>query len=393
MLSVGYVLFAYASVPDTVIERFGVTYVSVGLLMSAALLSFTLVQIPGGRIVDRVSTARLLAVATVLQGVLAVGLDLAQSFSVLLVLRGLWGLMGGLIVVTGATHFARLFTGSTATRHQGAFGGMLTLGGTAAFLAAPAVVAETGWFGIHALGAAFAVPAVALFGHGLRDPATAELVAPPERNDERSTDGGAVDSNADADASDAGFFSAIPTTPTVLLASLCYVATLSGYVTLSTFITAYFDDLGVVGSLNAAVLLMATVGRTGGGLAAGEWSFDDERTVVAATLVAAAGFFALTVTSGAALLALPFVTMVAVSGPFGAIFNLAADGAASEGQALSVVIAAGNFASLLLPALTGMIREATGGYTGAFLLLGGLNALAALATVAVLRSDRSGGPE
>jgi len=375
-------LFAYASIPDTVIHRFDVSYVSVGLLMSAALLSFTVIQFPGGRLVNRTSTARLLLAATVLHGLLAIGLDLVQSFHAVLVLRGAWGQMGGLIVTTGATHFARLFKGATATRHQGVFGGMLTLGGTTAFLSTPAVVAATGWFGVHALGTVFILPAILLFVHGLRDSATAAAVAPPK------ADGGGqstVDPGGDSEVT-GGLFAAIPIDRVVLLASLCYVATLSGYVTLSTFITAYFDDLGVVGSLNAAVLLMATLGRTGGGLAAGEWAVDDARAIVTATLVAACGFFALTVTSGVALVVVPLVTMLAVSGPFGAIFNLAADSVVAEGRALSVVVAAGNLASLVLPALTGIIRETTGGYTGAFLLLGGLNAVAALATVAAMRT-------
>lgn len=384
MLSVGYVLFGYASIPRTVIKQFDVGLVSVGLLMSAVLLAFMLVQVPGSKLVDRVSTARLLFAATAIQAVVAIFIDVAPSFGILLVLRGVWGLAGGLIMTAGATHFARLYTGPTATRHQGVYGGMVTLGGAFSFLLTPAIVAKTGWFGVHAVGALLALPGIALFVHGLRDSATAQLLAPS-----RQTDGGATSEQATVPESrkEETTTGGIPSR-IVLVAGVCYMATLSGYITLSTFITAYFADLGIVGPLNAAVLLVATVGRTGGGLAAGEWSADNVRMIALTTSITAVGFVAMTVLSGISLFVLPFVTMIAVSGPFGAIFNVAADTSPTEGRALSVVVAMGNFASLILPALTGMVREATGGYDGAFLLLAGLNGIAALAILRVTRVEK-----
>jgi len=72
----------------------------------------------------------------------------------------------------------------------------------------------------------------------------------------------------------------------------------------------------------------------------------------------------------------PLIAMVAVSFPFGAIYGLAGDITTSEGIALAVVIAAGNFAALVLPAITGAIRDATGEYAGGFVLLGVVNAAA-----------------
>lgn len=388
VVSVGYVVFSYASAPEAVIGRFGVDFVSVGLLMSAVLLAFTVVQFPGSRLVERTSTNRLLLGATSVHAAFAVLLDLAPSFETLLVLRFVWGLAGGLIVTSGATHLARLYSGSTATRQQGLYGGTLTLGGAVAFLVTPRIVAETGWFGVHSVGVLFALPAIVLFWRSLNDPASERLVAPQNATGNASADG--VGESAEATERRGG---SNPLNLVVLLAGLCYVATLGGYITLSTFITAYFEDIGVVGPLNVAVLLMASVGRAGGGLAVGEWSFDDARTIGATTLVAAVGFASLTVTSGALLVLLPLVTMVAVSGPFGAIFNVAADASVREGTSLSVVVALGNFASLLLPAATGVIREVTGDYTGAFLLLAGLNGVAALAAVVIVRRRRDGSRE
>jgi nitrate/nitrite transporter NarK len=80
--------------------------------------------------------------------------------------------------------------------------------------------------------------------------------------------------------------------------------------------------------------------------------------------------------------------MLAVSLPFGAIYNVAADATTAEGSALATVIAVGNFAALVLPVVTGSIRDATGGYEGAFMLLLGLNVLAVGAAVLITRTHQ-----
>lgn len=391
--SVGYVVFAYASVPSLVIDRFGLSFVSVGLLMSVVLLAFTGVQLPGGRIADRHSTARLLLVALVAHALVAAVLDLAPSFASLLVLRGLWGLAGGFIVTVGATHIARLYAGAAATRQQGAFGGMLTIGGALAFLLTPRITAVTGWYGVHAVGALVALPAiVALWPH--RDTLA---VAPPSTPSSRESS--RIDPRPSSDEDRAhvpvsgtesehehGWASRrVPIHPVVVAAALCYVATLSAYITLSTFITAYFNDIGVLGPLNVAVLVMASVGRIGGGVAVGQWTFDDARVIAVATIAATIGFAALTLLSGPALIVLPLATMLAVSVPFGAIFNIAADAPTSQGTAIAVVVAFGNLAALVLPAVTGLVRDVTGGYDGAFVLLSGLNAVAVLGALWLVR--------
>jgi nitrate/nitrite transporter NarK len=77
----------------------------------------------------------------------------------------------------------------------------------------------------------------------------------------------------------------------------------------------------------------------------------------------------------------------AVSFPFGAIYGLAGDVTTSEGIALAVVIAAGNVAALVLPAITGGIRDATGEYAGGFVLLGVINAAAVTGVVWLQRKD------
>lgn len=366
VLGVGYVMFGYAGVPAFYLDRYGIDYAAFGLLMSATLLPFVLVQWPASRLLRRATSTRLLLWATVGQGALALTLDVSPTYEWLFGLRLLWGVTAGVLLSVGATHIARLYEGTAASRQQGLYGGMLTLGGALGFLTAPRFVAVTGGVGVQALGALFAVPAVGALWTERSD----RLTAPTPSE-------GGVSSVA------------VATDRRVMLASLCYVAIISSYMTLSTFVTAYFDELGVVGPLNALVLATATVGRGIGGNAVFRLPVGDTGVIGAATGVAFGGFVLLASGSSELLLVvLPFVVMLAVSVPFGAVYNVAASATNAEGTAIATVIAVGNVSALTLPAITGTVRDATGGYDGAFVLLGALNAVAVGAAVALSRRTR-----
>jgi len=176
---------------------------------------------------------------------------------------------------------------------------------------------------------------------------------------------------------------------TVLLASLFYVAIIGSYMTLSTFVTAYFEELGVVGPLNALVLVTASAGRALGGAAVHRLPGGDAGLVGGATALAVLGFVGLSAgLTGAVLVALPLVVMLAVSVPFGAVYNVAATATDREGVALATVIAVGNVAAVYNVAATATDRDATGGYRGAFVLLGLLNALALGGAVVLSLGER-----
>ncbi|MDQ2050493.1 MFS transporter [Natronolimnohabitans sp. A-GB9] len=373
--SVGYVLFSYASVPGAVVGQFDVGYTAVGLLMSAALAAFVIVQPLGGRFVDGRSTVPVLLGIVCASSVLAVVMDLVDSFGSLLALRALWGLAGGLAVTVCATQISRVYTGPRATWHQGLNGGMFTAGGAVAYLVTPSVVDSTGWFGVHAVGALVAVPAgVVLWLDSDRADRTRPVTESVDSNPQRRTDGGTTPSTL-----------AVLRSPTVLLAAACNFATLGGYVTLSTFVAAYFADLGLAGPLSALALFVASLGRLGGGIAVLRPSVPDGRVIAGAASVGAASLFVLLVADGVALVALPLLALAAVSLPFGAIFKTASTAAGRDGTAVAFVVASGNVAALLLPAITGHLRDATGEYTLAFALIGLLNLVAAVAGIAIAR--------
>lgn len=438
ILSVGYVVFAYASVPSVVMDRFGVRFTEVGLLMSAALAAFVVVQAVGGRLIGDRSTVDVLLALVGTHAVLAAGLDFLESFYPLVAGRALWGLVGGLALTVGATQIARANVPGAVTRHQGVYGAMLTLGGALGFLLAPRIVAVTGWYGVHALGGLLALPAVVALWR-VRDVTVLPPAANRGVNSGRPRDQGAdstrsgdlartTDSAPNAGGSEVtpergGHGSdrdgprskraarSVPTDPdqgeapeigppgdgvqddrwgtlsdpVVLLAAICYVATLGAYVTLSTFVTAYFEELGIVGPLNALALFVASLGRASGGLFGSSSRVDDGRLIALTAGVGAVGLTGLAAGSGAVLVVLPLVVLVAVCVPFGAIFKIAAVATRRDAAALALVVAAGNVAALLLPAITGAVRDATGGYEAAFLLMATLNGLAALAGVAITR--------
>lgn len=383
VLSAGYVVFSYAAVPRDLMATLDIGFAAFGLLMSAALLSFVLVQPVATRLVESASTTRVLLWATVAHAVLAVALDAAGTFEAILALRLCWGAAGGLVLSVGATHIARLYDDGAATFQQGVFGGLLTLGGAIGFLLAPRLLATTGGAGLYGFGAVLALPAVGMLWF---------------HRDDRRTE----PSRETADRDGSAFAAA--TDRTVVLASICYVAVIGSYITISTFVTSYFEGLGVVGSANAAVLLLATVGRASGGVAVGRGAVDDARLIGGASLLGAVGLAALAAGVGAGtgagvgagtgasggagigttlVVALPLVVMFAVSVPFGAVYNVAADATASEGAAIATVVAVGNVAALVLPAVTGTIRDATGEYGGGFALLASLNLVAVAAAAAL----------
>lgn len=352
VVSMGYVMFGYAGVPDFYLNQYNIGYTSFGLMLSATLLPFALVQWPASRLVARTTTTRLLFAATLSQACLAVAIDFAPTFPAVLGLRLLWGVAAGLLLSVGATHIARLYSGDTATQQQGVYGGMLTLGGALGFLITPELVVSTNGIGIHGLGTLLAIPAAGTLYANRKE----RLTTSPETTPTKKS---------------------VVINPVVILASLCYIAAIGSYLTLSAFITSYFTDIGISGPVNALVLGVATVGRGVGGNAVVSFPLPDPKLIAGASVAAVLGFGLLATAPAAPLRAgLPLVIMLAVSLPFGAIYNVAADATPSKGSALAMVIAVGNLVGLVLPIVTGSIRDVTGGYEGAFLLLVALNLLA-----------------
>jgi predicted MFS family arabinose efflux permease len=231
-----------------------------------------------------------------------------------------------------------------------------------AFLVGPSLV-DVGFVGgvtgpLHSAGATLALPAVAL------SLGRAAETAPPNG----------------AEAAGGTPTTTVVTDPVVLVAGVAYVAIIGSYVTLSTFVTVFYTELGIVGPLNAFVLVTATVGRAAGGAVVGSTS--DAVVIGGGTAVAVGSFAVLAGGPPTALVvALPLVAMLAVSVPFGAIFAVTGRATDAEGTALAFVVGCGNVAALVLPTVTGALYDATGSYAPGFGLLAAVNAVALVGVV------------
>lgn len=390
----GYVLFAVAALPTLVTTRLGIGLSAFGLLTSAPLGAFVLVQPLTSWLCDRYPTTRVLLWLSAIHVAVSVALDVPDTFEVLLGLRFTWGLIAGLVLSVGATHIARLSGGTTGTLEQGVYGGMITLGGALAFLFGGSIVSTTGGFGLHAVGIIPGVFALAGCLIHRKDRRTASIAADAPGGPVRSAPADGPSSRSPH------WFPSIPltpatlgtvTNPTVLLSAMFYVAIIGSYITMSTFVTSFFDEVGVVGPLNAIVLLVASGARATGGVIVWRFGVPDANVMGWSALVASGGFAVLAIGPAASLLVgLSFVVMLAVSVPFGAVFNVTARATDMEGSALATVVATGNVAALVLPPVAGALRSATGTYGGPFLLLAVLNAIALVSAV-VLAGDGQAG--
>lgn len=356
MIGVGFTMFGYAGVPGVIFDRFGIGLTAFGLVMTATLLPFVIVQALSGYLTRRYTTTYLLQWTVIAHLLLTIPLELVGSYQLFLLARFLWGGAAGLLLTVGATHVARLVGDESASQEQGIYGGMITLGGALGFLVGPVLAPYAGSAGLHLGGAIIAGPALVLLAH-----ADDTLTRAGER----------------AEQAGVGPTWTVLTHPVVLWAAVFYFAVLGSYLTVSTFITTYFDELGVRGPLNAVVLLLTSVGRAAGGISAATLAVGDTGLIGTGLVVTTVGFGALgLISAGGAVVVIPLVAMFAVAVPFGGIFNLTAQVTAREGSALAVVVAVGNTAALVLPPVIGQLREITGSYRSGFVLLSGLNLIA-----------------
>lgn len=120
-VTVGWQVANVGSVADTVAEGYGVSLAAVGFLTTAMFVTHLAVQLPGGRLIDRVG-ARLVAIA----GIMLIGLMngialIAPEFGLGLGARALLGVGTGLTFIAGSD-YVRSMVGSAFA--QGMYGGV-----------------------------------------------------------------------------------------------------------------------------------------------------------------------------------------------------------------------------------------------------------------------------
>lgn len=319
---------------DTVAGHFGVALPAVGVLTSALFVAQFLVQIPVGRVIDRVGSRpagiACLALCLVANGLLLVALPFAAATA----LRFLVGVAVALGFVAGAS-WARAAGAAFA---QGVFGAA-AIGGAGVAVATVPLLAETiGWRAPFASAAVVAGTALVLV--------LALSVAPPHRP-----------------ATSPARLGAVLADRRILRFGAVNVATFGSSVVLGNWVVPFLlrhgpytpASAGVVGGL---LLIGAMVGRVVGGMV-GRTGPGRARTVVVASTAVGGG--ATLLLAGAAAVPAVAVVSVLASGvaaglPFGPVFSSAAaarpDAPAAAIAAVSVPAVASIFLGTPLVGLT-----------------------------------------
>ncbi len=157
-VTVGWQVTSVGAVADTVAQGYGVSLAAVGLLTTAMFVTHLIVQLPGGRLIDRVG-ARVVAIwgIAIVGSMNALAL-LAPEYGLGLTARALIGLGTGLTFIAGSD-YVRSMVGSAFA--QGMYGGInLGMGGVA-LAVVPLFEGSLGWRAPFATGAALSLVSAA----------------------------------------------------------------------------------------------------------------------------------------------------------------------------------------------------------------------------------------
>jgi nitrate/nitrite transporter NarK len=125
--------------------EFGITQADAGLLTTAVFLTHALMQVPGGRLADRLGPSRVVSagLAWVCAGSFAIAF--AHSFAMLLFWKAFTGIGTGTCFAAGARYTVSSFTGPRLHTAQGLFGGSIVLGSGFVIFGVPQMLGAFGW--------------------------------------------------------------------------------------------------------------------------------------------------------------------------------------------------------------------------------------------------------
>lgn len=125
----------------------GFDQAAAGLLTTAIFLSHGLMQIPGGRLADRLGPARMVAAALAWVGVANLAIAMAGSYWQLLFWKAFAGVGTGACFTAGARYVVGRFEGRDLHMAQGLYGGSVLLGSGFVIFAVPQLLSAFGWRG------------------------------------------------------------------------------------------------------------------------------------------------------------------------------------------------------------------------------------------------------
>jgi len=143
--------------------EFGFNQTGAGLLTTGIFLTHALMQVPGGRLADRLGPMRLLTASLAWVAVGSFAIAFAGAYWQLLFWKTFAGIGTGACFTAGARYIVSIFKGRELAVAQGYYGGSIVLGSGFVIFAVPQLSGAFGWRGAFLACTALAAAATVLW--------------------------------------------------------------------------------------------------------------------------------------------------------------------------------------------------------------------------------------
>jgi nitrate/nitrite transporter NarK len=354
----------HAPMAPALCVEFGFDNASAGLLTTGIFLAHALMQVPGGRLADRLGPLRVMAVALAWVAAANLAIAFASAYWQLLFWKTFAGIGTGACFAAGARYIVASFRGRDLHLAQGLYGGSIVLGAGFVLFAVPQLLGAFGWRGAF-VGCALVATAVWIWWL-----ACAPL---PEQT-----------------AKAAGGLLPMTRSPELWLLGLMQMASFGLVIVAGTWITTLLKTtfqmpLKTAGLVGSVVLLLGIVSRPLGGWLVHRMPM--KRLLRGALLMNAVACAALGWGQWLPVTVLAIITLGIGCGlPYASIFNQAAElFPGRAGVAMGFVNMVGILMILAGAPAVGKLADLTGQFRVSFWVLGGFALAVAIAASAIRR--------
>jgi len=357
----------HAPLAPALMREFGFNQALAGLLTTGIFATHAGMQLPGGYLVDRLGSKRVLLFALAWVALGNIGMAFAGTYWQLLLCKIFTGMGTGVCFVGGARYVHNAAAGPRLHTAQGFFGGSIQLGAGFVILAVPRLYLLAGWRATFLVSAGMALTAAVIW----------LAAAPPVA----------------ATASKPGRFTEMLLAPQLWLLGFVQMATFSISLVVGSWVVVMLTKVlhvpatraGLIGSL---VLLLGILSRPLGG--ALRRHIGIRPLFVGSLLMIALGCFVFvfpSISFGPALMAVVLIG-TGCGLPYAAMFSRA--GALFPGRtgaAMGLVNMVGILMILAGAPLVGHLADLTGTFRASFVALGGFALLVCATAVPLIHRD------
>jgi MFS family permease len=357
----------HAPLAPALMREFGFNQALAGFLTTGIFATHAAMQIPGGSLVDRLGSKRVLLFALAWVALGNIGMAFAGAYWQLLLCKIFTGMGTGVCFVGGARYVHNAAAGPGLHTAQGFFGGSIQLGAGFVILAVPRLYLLAGWRATFLVSAGMALTAAIIW-----------LTAAP---------------TVAATSSAPGRFSEMLLAPQLWLLGLMQMATFSISLVVGSWVVVMLTKVlhvpatraGLIGSL---VLLLGIVSRPLGGALRRHMGI--RPLFVGSLMMIALGCFVFvfpSISFGPALMAVILIG-IGCGLPYAAMFSRA--GALFPGRtgaAMGLVNMVGIVMILAGAPLVGHLADLTGTFRASFVALGGFALLVCATAVPLIHPE------